>query len=257
MYLLVLKDYINDMHKFDIVECGKKCWFLKNNHCILEEKNKPLGCKMYPVNVWKLTENLIVADVIPCPHMNLSEVKKIKYSDAADIILDFESSFGIAEGNLNKRIVRKESFDIHAKIKKYEQWKLSFIRHTELQKDNEQDRIIKMLFTQVAIVPVIFFAPLDKLDDLFDYYMKNYIRLKTMGLFDNIYNYYIIIRNNTIKHTIYKHYFPYNKRVYEHLSNADRQKYCKIYETGNIKESEQEDLYNIFFNSEGTQWSAI
>lgn len=44
----LIGDYITFKNDNIYVSCGKKCWFLNNDRCSLEDNVKPIGCKFYP-----------------------------------------------------------------------------------------------------------------------------------------------------------------------------------------------------------------
>lgn len=254
-YKKYLREYsMYEKNRIQVV-CGKKCWFLKKDKCSLKEKEKPVGCKLYPVNVWKLDEEILVADIIPCPQMFYSQEMGIRYDETKRLIEELDMLIDIPHGKFAKNICINENINIKAQLEKYIKWRDKMFKDSF---ENSQDDLIKIFFAQIPLSPVIFNIEDISYNEVFVFYWNLYKKIQKEGIFDNLYNLFVLLRNATIKHVLYMKYFPVNKKVYSNLDYNVKIEYCHLYEKiqDNLLQS-KEKIFDLFYYAAGTEWRLI
>ena len=88
--LIPFRDFFKNNNGKYLCKSPKKCWFIKNEACILDN-NKPFYCKLYPLNLYKLSEELIIIEFIPCPSTYIGENNIKKYKSIAMDYISFNN----------------------------------------------------------------------------------------------------------------------------------------------------------------------
>lgn len=199
-----LRDYFYKVDNIYFLKTPKQCWFLKNKQCSLK-KNKPLGCKLYPINLYKINNNIIVAEIIPCPSMyfNDKNLPKIHYeNDIKEYIENFEISYYSKKHKLFiEEISDMEFLNKLQLINEY------------LEQIQVKD-IFEMLIKQIFVHPIIL-----KIIDITNFYsiLNDFILIKNMladYVSSNIQNQYILLNSYFYKYILFKYYTPLiNKKI--------------------------------------------
>ncbi len=247
-----LREYMIYGNEKTKLVCGKKCWFLKRNKCSLSNNTKPLGCKMYPINVWKLDNKNIIADIIPCPNISISSSHGMRYCDNESYIYEYVNEYTIKNGRFQEKIKLSNNFDIEKKLVLYETWKTEFFKKSGLE--NNTDNVIKILFAQIPVSPVVFYLEKIDYDELYNLYWTLYLEMKRSDFSDNIYNLFIALRNATIKNVLYRYYFPYNKTIYNRMNETDRDFYKDLYENRCECMIIKEKVFDMFYFQKESIW---
>lgn len=74
---------VNENYTFDLEFEGKeikKCPFLSENGCVLDEENKPFDCKIWPLRVMKKDNKIYLTLAKTCPAFEKDDEKIIKLS---------------------------------------------------------------------------------------------------------------------------------------------------------------------------------
>jgi Fe-S-cluster containining protein len=66
--------------KKKFLKVGKKCWFINDGLCTIHKKYgeeaKPISCQLYPINIRRISNEMIIAEYIPCPNFQASSEGK-------------------------------------------------------------------------------------------------------------------------------------------------------------------------------------
>lgn len=173
----------------------KKCWFLKNNACKLGEQ-KPIPCKLYPVEVYKLYDKLIIAELNPCPYIKISN-NEIDFGETTTIINEYKDAFGISNHYLCEKISLPLKFDLEGTIKR---------REKNIYRYFVEENLMISLFSQIVFYPPLVFLDDNELNLVFNYYCKELKRIKSN--FDNYSTLYTYIKMKCLKFVICNFYEP-------------------------------------------------
>jgi len=68
-----LENFFSESGNANLLECGKKCWFLGTSGCTLLEKGipKPLTCLLYPLSPELINGKYLVVHFVPCPEFKV------------------------------------------------------------------------------------------------------------------------------------------------------------------------------------------
>lgn len=217
---LLMKDFLKYVEFCEkekdhyLISIPKKCWFIKNSKCILGD-SKPLCCKLYPVEMYKLYNLAIIAEIMPCPTM------KIGSSGICNVDEDIEKyseEFDIPNHALCSIISINKKVDLEKIIERKEKIMIKYMNSSSL---------ILSLFSQLLFYPPMLFLDDNQLEDIYIIYTNSYNKLKTE--FDNEMNLYIYLRSKCIRYVLKEYYIPLNplSKVFEANLRDERVKWIK------------------------------
>lgn len=194
--LIPFRDYFVKKGNTYFCKTPKKCWFLKENRCVLE-KNKPFCCKLYPLRIYRLQEDYAIIEFIPCPKILFGSDKEKEYNL---IVSEY---------------IKKNFVEYHPNLKKLENFTFTVEKlHTLaalLDKTFEKCPNINFLdyfIKQIFFDPIIFNILNEKnVSEL----MTSYFTFKAhliKSANDNLQNLYIMILNDFTKYVLFKYYSP-------------------------------------------------
>lgn len=265
--LIFNKDQVKGIKNFEVlseytlkkgnsvqVNCGKKCWFLNDRSCGLSEKEKPIGCELYPVNFWKMADEIVVAEIIPCPTLKFDNKENITYDRVENRISTFNNWFGINKCSFVSKILEINPDDLKNKIFIYEQWKKKLFSELQIIEQDSNITVLRSLVTQIIIHPIVYNLDKNKWDVVKKIYNSNLLKIEKTQYGNNLYSMYALARNQTLKEVLFKNYFPCNKKTYEELSENNKELYLNIYKGIGI---EKEKIFDLFYNKKGTIWKVV
>lgn len=185
-------DFIDKRDDGFVIKQQKKCWLLENNSCGLKN-SKPLVCSMYPVTFFKLTEDIVIVEFIPCPTSNISRKGFVKH-EYRNSIIEYLSAFDLQISSYADMILDFHKYDIEREINKIS--KLFY----------DSDNVIISLFEQVLFYPPLLLLSLDKIEYLRRYWFWLYSQ--NSGKIDNTMNLYLFMKLKIIKFALRQYYTP-------------------------------------------------
>lgn len=249
-----LEDYTKSKNGLYTLRCGKKCWFLKKNKCSLDYFCKPIDCSLYPASFWRL-ENYIFCEIIPCPNLKLSNNNNIKYSEIKTISERYLKYFPLYEHTYCKNINYKNKIVTIEKLESIEKWKI-YLYDFIIKYNDEIKKIMLLLFTQVLAHPIVWNTLEDTKVEIFETYLKFCDKYLNSRYAANIYNIYILVRNEILKYVLNVYYFPINKNILKILSFEEKNSLrIFISNKGNIKLDYA--IFKKFFDKNDTKWEVF
>lgn len=194
--LTPFRDYFIKRGNTYFCKTPKRCWFLKENRCILEE-NKPSCCRLYPLHLYRLQEDYAIIEFVPCPKTFLGSDQRKNYD------------FIVAE------YIKNNSVLYHPKIQKLENFTFTIEKFYSIAalldkafKKIANITLLDYFIKQMFFDPIIFNILNEKniSDLLVSYFEVKAHLLKSTN--NNLQNLYIIVLNDFTKYTLFKYYLP-------------------------------------------------
>lgn len=208
----------------------KKCWFLKDQSCILPQESKPYCCSLYPLKLWRFNAETIIVSIIPCATMQYTLGISHDFDNIEVLANKFCQEIKINEGYFAENILDKKEDEIVV-LNKY---------INKLQSMMNYNDILEDIFLQFAIEPIIYNV-LDDVDinQIFNKYQEHLAKIRKSKIITNQQNIYILMHNFISKYVLFNYYEPI-------FAGEKQEKKCCI--------NHIDTSYNSLYNDRQIKW---
>lgn len=213
-----------------LIKTPKKCWFLSDKKCSLKDDTKPLICKLYPYTLWRLTSEIIICEICPCPEMSYINENETTVNSIGPIVDKYIREIGVDYHQYVQKILDSKYIDIKEQLHNREFLRRQINAYCDSMKERKEMFVIR-LFTQLAFHPVLFNLNDTEINEMFKYYRKLTGNLFELN-YTNIQNIYCILREATIKKALSLFYRPKNPSFItqiEHQFSSEGTLFMKLY----------------------------